>query len=106
MISDLVDVSSTLDSVTEDLHSTQVQLHQLQSMRDVHSASALAMALRKMNSSFLKQVTEIQTLRQKAEALEAERDEAWKHAEAVALDFDQLNDRLAGAGIATPPRTS
>ncbi|KAG1847843.1 hypothetical protein DFJ58DRAFT_717135 [Suillus subalutaceus] len=70
------------------------QLGQLKSLRDVHSASALAMALRKVNSTFLKQVAESQKLREQIDSMEAERDEAWKQAEDVAQDFDNLSDQV------------
>lgn len=93
ILEDLADVSLMLDQHTEELDSVTEQLAQLRSIGDVHSASALAMALRKLNTSFLKQVTENQTLREQLNTLEAERDEAWKQAEDVAQEYDDLNDR-------------
>jgi hypothetical protein len=104
LLDDLVEVSSDLDSLAENLHSTGTQFTQVQSLRDVHSASALAMALRKLNNSFVKQAAEVQHLRQKVESLEAERDEAWKQAEDVALEFDGLNDRLLDTGLDSASR--
>lgn len=93
-LDELVDISKTLDHVTEELYSVDHQISHLQSLRDVHSASALAVALRKLNNSFLKQVAENRALRSKIESLEAERDEAWKQAEDIATEFDDLNDRI------------
>jgi hypothetical protein len=94
ILDELAEVSATLDQLTEELHSIDEQIGQLKSLRDIHSASALAMALRKLNSSFLKQLAETQKLRSQVEALEAERDEAWKQAEDVANEYDDLTENL------------
>ncbi|OAX37344.1 hypothetical protein K503DRAFT_866950 [Rhizopogon vinicolor AM-OR11-026] len=93
-VEELSEVSLTLDQLTDELHNIVEQLGQLKSLRDVHSASALAMALRKVNTTFLKQVAESQKLREQIEAMEAERDEAWKQAELAAQDFDDLTDQV------------
>lgn len=90
LIENLKDVTSTLDKLTEELHSVDEQLAQLSQLCQGHSTSALAMALRKLNASFLKQFAEAQELRQRAETLEAERDEAWKEAQNVAHEFEEL----------------
>ncbi|KAF9232627.1 hypothetical protein BU15DRAFT_54815 [Melanogaster broomeanus] len=91
---ELAEVSVGLDQLADELYSTIEQLAQLKSLREVHHASALAMALRKVNSSFVKQMAEKERLNEQVEVLEAERDEAWKHAEDVAQDYDTLNDRM------------
>ncbi|KAG0699166.1 hypothetical protein DFH29DRAFT_809432 [Suillus ampliporus] len=93
-VEELSEVSLALDQLTDELHTIVEQLGQLKSLRDVHSASALAMALRKVNTTFLKQVAESQTLREQIESMEAERDEAWKQAQDVAQDFDNLTDQV------------
>ena len=93
VVEEVKDLDATLDKLTEELHATDQQMAQLDSLCQVHSSSALSMALRKLNSSFLKQVAENQVLKSKIETLTAERDEAWKQAEAVANDFDHLNDQ-------------
>ncbi|KAJ7481622.1 hypothetical protein FB451DRAFT_132921 [Mycena latifolia] len=90
----LKEISTELDRLAEDLHSADEQIAQLTSLRDVHSASALAMALRKLNASFLKQITETDALRTQVETLQAERDEAWNQAVDVANDYDDLNERM------------
>lgn len=94
IVEDLSEVSIALDQLTDELHTIAEQLAQLKSLRDVHCASALAMALRKVNSTFLKQVAESQKLREQIDSMEAERDEAWKQAEDVAQDFDNLSDQV------------
>lgn len=93
-VEELSEVSIALDRLTDELHTIVEQLGQLKSLRDVHSTSALAMALRKVNSTFLKQVTDTQKLREQIDSMEAERDEAWKQAEDVAQDFDNLSDQV------------
>ena len=92
-LEELTEVSLMLDQLVEELHSVTEQLGHLKSLGDVHLGSALAMALRKLNTSFLKQVAENETLRQLVSTMEAERDEAWKQAEDVAQEYDDLTDR-------------
>ncbi|KAJ7624983.1 hypothetical protein DFH06DRAFT_1008230 [Mycena polygramma] len=94
IVENLKELSTELDQLAEDLHSADEQIAQLSSLRDVHSASALAMALRKLNASFLKQIAEAETLRTQVETLQAERDEAWSQAENVANEFDDLSERM------------
>jgi hypothetical protein len=65
IVEDLSEVSIALDQLTDELHTIAEQLAQLKSLRDVHCASALAMALRKVNSTFLKQVAESQNFENK-----------------------------------------
>ncbi|KAG6811623.1 hypothetical protein H0H92_006587 [Tricholoma furcatifolium] len=89
-LQELKDISGVLDKATQDLHSLDEQLAQLAHLTQVHSTSALAMALRKLNASFLKQFAEAQNLRQQVESLQAERDEAWQQAVEVANDYDDL----------------
>ena len=60
------------------------------------------MALRKLNSSFLKQVGEVQRLREQLAMLEAERDEAWREAQEVAQEFDDFTDRIMADSVPTP----
>jgi hypothetical protein len=93
-VEELSEVSLALDQLTDELHNIVEQLGQLKSLREVHSASALAMAVRKINTTFIKQVSESQKLREQIETMEAERDEAWKQAELVAQDFDNLTDQV------------
>ncbi|KAJ6612817.1 hypothetical protein B0H10DRAFT_1952060 [Mycena sp. CBHHK59/15] len=89
----------TVDTdIPEELHRLDMQRTDVKtrwtSLCDVHSASALAMALRKLNASFLKQIAEAAALRTQVESLQAERDEAWSQAVDVANDYDDLNGRI------------
>jgi hypothetical protein len=102
LVEELAETSVMLDQLAEELHSVDEQMAQLKSLRDIHSASALAMALRKLNSSFSKQLAEMQGLRRHVESLEAERDDAWKEAHEAANDYDDLNDHLRALEVSTP----
>ncbi|KAI0325364.1 hypothetical protein GY45DRAFT_1330385 [Cubamyces sp. BRFM 1775] len=91
---ELNDLDESLDLIAEELYTVTDQIGQLARLRDLHQRSALAMALRKLNSSFLKQVGEVQRLQARIETLEAERDEAWQEAQEVAQEFDDFTDRI------------
>lgn len=93
-LEELHETSMNLDRIAEELFHARDQVAQLSRMLAVHSGSALAMALRKLHSSFLRQKGEVETLRDHVIALEAERDEAWTQAQLVARDLDDLNDAL------------
>jgi hypothetical protein len=80
----------SLDKLTEELHSVDEQLSQLKLLREVHSTSALAMALRKLNSSLLRQVADSRRLQEQVDMLEDERDEAWSQAQIVASELDDM----------------
>ncbi|KAF8489844.1 hypothetical protein JB92DRAFT_1355752 [Gautieria morchelliformis] len=104
---ELIDVSIACDQLTEELFRVMDELQQLNKLRDVHSASALAMALRKLNSSFLKQTTDMQELSKQMTQLEAEREDAWATAERVEQDLIKLQSKMEALnGVATPGSTS
>ena len=88
-LDDLKELTQNLDQLAEELHSVDQQLSYLESLTHIHNSSALSMALRKLNSSFLQQVAENQVLKRQIQSLEAERDEAWQQAQSVANDYDQ-----------------
>jgi chromosome segregation ATPase len=88
-------ISIQNDQIAEELHSVDEQISQLVALREVHSYSALAMALRKLNTSFAKQVEEMEDLRRQVETLTVERDAAWDEARNIAHDYDHLEETLA-----------
>ena len=92
-LEELTDVTETLDHQAEELFDVTTQLGQLTHLRDVHSSSALIMALHKLNRSLKKHLEQGQKLREQVAIMEAERDEAWKQAQEVAQDFDDLQER-------------
>lgn len=95
MLGELSTLGANMDETVEELHEVSDQIAQLRRLRDVHSYSALAMALRKLNTSFLKQVAETQELRQQIRVLEVERDDAWRQAEDLAQEVDYLDAFMA-----------
>ena len=118
-LDELRELNQTLDRLAEEIHSVDEQLSHLESLTHIHTGSALALALRKLNSSFLKQVAENQVLKNQIQSLEAERDEAWQQAQSVANEYDQMSDnspihssrvsakrksciRVSRAGLRTP----
>ena len=94
-VEELAEVLSALDRLADNMHDIVHQMAQLKSLCDVHDTSALAMALRKINGLFVRQMAEKERLQEQIDALRTERDEAWKHAEDIAQDYDTLNDRVS-----------
>jgi len=94
-VEELAEVLSALDRLADKMHDIVLQMAQLKSLRDVHNTSALAMALRKINGLFVGQMAEKERLQEQIDVLQTERDEAWKHAEDIAQDYDTLNDRMS-----------
>jgi chromosome segregation ATPase len=94
LLNELAETSEASDRLAEELHSVDEQIANVRSLRDVHSASALAMALRKLNQSFQREMQATRALQQQVAYLESERDEAWKHAEEVANDFDDFTEKV------------
>jgi hypothetical protein len=90
LLEELSEIAGTMDHLAEELHSADTQLTHLDSLTQVHISSALSVALRKLNASLLKQMSENENLRNDLCSLEAERDEAWSQAERIALELDQL----------------
>ncbi|TFK75679.1 hypothetical protein BDN72DRAFT_450169 [Pluteus cervinus] len=106
LVEELKEMSITLDKAAEELHSLDEQLAQLRLLSEVHSSSALAMALRKLNASLLRQFSENQTLKEQIDLLEGERDLAWKQAQDVADDFDNLHEKIVDGRTSPPSRRS
>jgi hypothetical protein len=112
-LQELHETAVNLDRVAEELFRLRDEAAQLSRMLAVHQGSALAMALRKLHSSFLQRKAEVQSLKDQIYVLETERDEAWAQAQQVAQDLDDLNDVLQNqshdpspAGTRTPSRRS
>lgn len=102
-LEELVELSDNLDHISEDLHNIMDQLRQLTHLRDLHASSALAMAVRKLNTSFIKHLAENQTLRQQVTQLQEERDEAWSQAQDAARELDAFSEKVAmSEGVITP----
>ncbi|KAL0566401.1 hypothetical protein V5O48_015613 [Marasmius crinis-equi] len=90
LLTQLSDASAECDRMAEDLVKICDQVKEIHQLVDGHWASALAVALRKLNSSYAKRTTEALTARDRIHQLEAERDDAWKEAEFVAKGLDAM----------------
>ncbi|KAF8347942.1 hypothetical protein F5887DRAFT_954868 [Amanita rubescens] len=71
------------------------QQAQISKMLDVHWGSALAIALRKLNSSYGRRTNDLNQSRQRVSQLEAELDDAWKEAERLAQELDAIDAAAA-----------
>lgn len=105
-MTELAEVTLAQDQLTDELHTVAEQLAQLEGLREVHHSSALAMALRKVNTIFLRQAAEMQKLREQLESLEAERDEGWKQAHDIAVECDKLMETAGEPGSKAPNKRS
>ena len=94
IVEELGEVTQLAEELNDELFAVADQIAQLKRLMDVHSSSALAVSLRKLNTSFLRQGAENQFLRERVSALETERDIAWTQAEHVAREFDDLTAKL------------
>ncbi|KAF8583442.1 hypothetical protein K439DRAFT_56342 [Ramaria rubella] len=98
-------------SIYADGNDSQAKGRLMQELVDVcgicdQLSSALAMALRKLNSSFVKQSGEMIELNKHMAQVEAERDEAWATAERVETDLIELQAKMdALNGGSTPSST-
>ena len=94
IVEELGEITQLTEELNDELYTVADQVAQLKRLRDVHSSSALAVSLRKLNTSFLRQGAENQFLRERVSALETERDIAWAQAEHLAREFDDLTAKL------------
>ena len=103
-LQELHETALSLDRIAEEMYHARDQAAQLSRMLAVHTGSALAVALRDLQSSYLKRTLDMQSLKDHVSALEAECDEAWSQAQQVARDLDDLNGALqTGSSSATRP---
>lgn len=96
LTSQLAQITITCDRLMESLLHISDQRAQIQRIQDMHIASALAMALRKLNSSYGKRVTELKGERARIEEMKAELKEAWDVAQELAQEMDDLDNFHSG----------
>ncbi|KAL1675651.1 hypothetical protein EV122DRAFT_218047 [Schizophyllum commune] len=106
LVQELRNVSARLDKLCEDLHITDERIAGLGSLLEAHQSSALSVALRKLNGSFQRRCAELNRERERAKELEAERDEAWQHASAVAKELDEMCVKVEGSTPGSSRRSS
>ncbi|KAK7678057.1 hypothetical protein QCA50_018998 [Cerrena zonata] len=106
VVQEMSDVQDQLDRVSEELYTVMDQITQLKHLQDIHSQSALAMALRKLNTSLVKHMAENKNMKERMAALEVERDDAWEKAQEVAFQLEETQERLLEFGVPSPPTSS
>ncbi|KAJ3842147.1 hypothetical protein F5878DRAFT_417857 [Lentinula raphanica] len=82
------------DRLTQELASVADQITQVTRLIDNHWASALAIALRKLNGSYGKRTSELIEAKAKLDLLQEELNEAWSEAEKLAEEMDGLTRDL------------
>ena len=93
LLSQLSGTLGTLDSHAQDLLHAAAHRTQIAIARDTHRASALAVALRKLNASYARRTRDLDKARANINALRSEVEEAWKVAEEQAAEVDRLKSQ-------------
>ncbi|KAG8912244.1 hypothetical protein FRC00_004931 [Tulasnella sp. 408] len=94
---ELAESSEACDRLTEELFQVTDQLAQMNQITQRHSSSALSMALRKLNTSFIKAKGETIDLQLNLAMVEAERHEAWAVAESIERELDHYKQKYGVA---------
>ena len=92
LIQQLAEVTASMDRSTETLLNASEHRSQLAQVQEKHLSSALAMALRKLNASYAKRTNDLKSARARIAALQTELEEAWKVAEGMAEEIDDLDN--------------
>lgn len=98
LASQLSDITQACDRLMEELLRIADQQAQLAKVQDLHWASALAIALRKINKSYERRTNELREAYERIDVLNAELEEAWKEAEMIAQEMDGLEITLIDRG--------
>ncbi|OJT07682.1 hypothetical protein TRAPUB_1443 [Trametes pubescens] len=88
----LAELTVSCDRLMEALVRISDQRAQVQQVQNLHIASALSMALRKLNTSYAKRTADLAEARAQNEALNAELEEAWSMAQDMAQEMDDLDN--------------
>jgi len=102
LLSQLSGTLSNIDLHAQDLLHAAAHRTQLAAARDIHRASALAVALRKLNASYARRTRDLDKARAHIALLRSEVDEAWKVAEEQAAEVDKL--KAAAAATSAEPQ--
>ncbi|GJE99263.1 hypothetical protein PsYK624_155160 [Phanerochaete sordida] len=96
LVTQLAEVTASCDALAMDLLRFVDQREQIRCMQEVHISSALAMALRKLNASYGKRTEELKAAKLQVDSLKAELEEAWKVAQDMAQEMDDLENFHSG----------
>ncbi|KAI0675572.1 hypothetical protein C8Q78DRAFT_963407 [Trametes maxima] len=88
----LAELTVSCDRLMEALVRISDQRAQIQQVQNLHIASALSMALRKLNASYAKRTAELEKTRAHNDELKAELEEAWSMAQDMAQEMDDLDN--------------
>ncbi|KAI9439481.1 hypothetical protein BJY52DRAFT_1322007 [Lactarius psammicola] len=97
LLAQLSGTLGTIDSHAQDLLHAATHRTQIAAARDTHRASALAVALRKLNASYARRTRDLEKARANISALRSEVEEAWKVAEEQAAEVDKLKAEATAA---------
>jgi hypothetical protein len=97
LLAQLSSTLSTLDSHAQDLLHAAAHRTQIAAACDTHRASALAVALRKLNASYARRTRDLEKARASINALRSEVEEAWKVAEEQAAEVDRVKSEATPA---------
>lgn len=92
LIQQVAEVTANMDRFTEALLQASEHRSQLAQVQEKHLSSALAVALRKLNASYAKRTADLKNARSRIDKLQAELEEAWKVAEGIAEEIDDLDN--------------
>jgi hypothetical protein len=102
LLTQLSVILSNLDLHAQSLLHAATHRAQLASARDTHRASALAVALRKLNASYARRTRDLDRARAHIAVLRDEVYEAWKHAEEQAAKVDKF--KVAATTVVAEPQ--
>lgn len=99
LIQQLAEITTSMDRFTETLLKTSEHRSQLAQVQEKHLSSALAVALRKLNASYAKRTADLKNARARIAAMQTELEEAWKVAEGMAEEMDDLENFKSDYGM-------
>lgn len=100
LITQLATAIASCDSQMSTILHIMDQQSQVSSLQHRHWSSALSMALRKLNKTCERQAGELKRASTKIQSLEDELEEAWREAEAVAVELDAIKEDEVSVGKA------
>ena len=86
---------ASCDSLLSTILAISDQQSQIALIQHQHWASALGVALRKLNRAHERQAQELKRVLARVHTLEDELEEAWREAEKMAIEFDDLEQEIA-----------
>lgn len=99
LLDDLRDIGLSCDYLSQCLFKVSERISQIRGLQDGHSASALALALRKINGGFLKATAEASEWKAYCNEALSERDDAWALAERLEEELEEVKGRLQKQGL-------